>query len=412
MRYFFILLFLLLPLTLWSKVYLEIGKPEVRKTMGILVFPIKGEGPLMKAERELLLCLKDINFLVLKNTEFQGIESLDETLFDEEDYMALGIDLILSGNLTFLRERDKFVLDLKIKDTYFKKTIFETRSEGRNIYNLVHRSVDDIIEHFTGERGLFSTKFAFIGKRRGRKEVYIIDFSGRHIKRLTSDGSIKLSVRWVGRKKLIFTSYLRGQPDIFIMEIGKKPKPIFRSNAFRIGADLSPDGKKIVFTSNRDGNPEIYIFDLVSRSLKRLTRNFAIDVSPRWSPDGKYIAFVSNRSGKPQIYVMDCDGGNIRRVTYQGKYNTTPSWSPDGELIAFTGLFNGTSSICIVPSYGGEVEILGRGEAPTFSPNGKYIGFASTSRRLSIMDLKGDIIKIVTPQGIQVFSPHWSPFWF
>lgn len=414
MRRLMILIFLLvLPKVLYSKVYLEVGRPEIKKRLGVIVFPFKGDKG-GEATRIFLKCAESLGFISLKNTEFGG-ELLDESLFDKEDYLALGVDLIVSGNATWKKSGVDFFLE--VKDAFFERPVFSGIFKGKDAYEAVYRALDAFVEHFTGERGIFSTKILFVGKKRGRKDIYVVDFSGIRLERLTRDGVIKLSPRWVTKEKIIFTSYARGQPDLFFLKLGEGPRPVFKRNSFRIAGDVSPDGRFLAFTSNAPGNPEIYVMDLFSGRVKRLTRNFSIDVSPRWSPDGRFIAFVSNRAGSPQIYIMDRNGGSVKRLTYKGKYNTTPSWSPDGKFIAFTGMFQGGQRICVVDVESCEIKILSnstQGECPSFSPNGKYIAFVEKGwgRRLSIMDLSGNVVRVIPTRGLSVYSPEWSPFWF
>lgn len=400
------------PSLLLPKVYLEVGRPEIKKRLGVIVFPFKGNRG-EEATKIFLKCIESLGFISLKNGEFEG-EFLEEGLFDREDYLSLGVDLIVLGNTTW--KGGGVAFSLEVKDAFFERPVFSGIFEGKDVYEAVYRALDDFVEHFTGERGIFSTKILFVGKRKG-KDIYVVDFSGLRLKRLTRDGVIKLSPRWVTREKIIFTSYARGQPDLFFLKLGGRPRPVFKRNSFRIAGDVSPDGRFLAFTSNAPGNPEIYIMDLFNGRIKRLTRNFSIDVSPRWSPDGRFIAFVSNRAGSPQIYIMDRNGGSVRRLTYKGKYNTTPSWSPDGKFIAFTGLFQGGQRICIVDVESCGIKILSnstQGECPSFSPNGRYIAFVEKGwgRKLSIMDLSGNVVRVIPTRGLSVYSPEWSPFWF
>jgi len=46
----------------------------------------------------------------------------------------------------------------------------------------------------------------------------------------------------------------------------------------------------LLLTLSKEGNEELYILEIDTLRLKRLTKNYFIDVSPAWSPDGKKIA--------------------------------------------------------------------------------------------------------------------------
>jgi TolB protein len=76
----------------------------------------------------------------------------------------------------------------------------------------------------------------------------------------------------------------------------------------------SGDGCQIAFMSSHAGDWEIYVIDVLSGSLRRLTRSTGNDGLPTWSPDGEYIAFVSDRDGSWGVYTIPASGGRAVKV--------------------------------------------------------------------------------------------------
>ena len=116
--------------------------------------------------------------------------------------------------------------------------------------------------------------------------------------------------------------------------------------------------------------------------VRRLTRDRVADGMPAWSPDRKRIAFVRNGN----IHVMRADGTGIRRLT-RGSINLYPAWSPRGDLIAFSSTRarnGGESEIYVMKADGSQVRRLTHGPRyggstqPVFSPDGRYVVFASS----------------------------------
>ena len=80
---------------------------------------------------------------------------------------------------------------------------------------------------------------------------------------------------------------------------------------------------------------DIYVMNADGSGIRKLTHNAAYNAEPAWSPDGRKIAFRSTRNGNRDIYVMNADGSGKRNLTRNPAQDGRPSWSPDGRRIAF-----------------------------------------------------------------------------
>ena len=147
---------------------------------------------------------------------------------------------------------------------------------------------------------------------------------------------------------------------------------------------------KVVFTSGRSTDLDIWLLDISSGRLTQLTHGQYLNDHAKWSPDGKQVAFVSTREDSiPSLWIMDGDGGNQRQLT-SGVYCQQPTWSPDGERIYFAG--NGViqldMAICSYSMKTGEVALVcdypGIESAPSCSPDGETLVFATTSKHLDV----------------------------
>ncbi|TJY37790.1 DUF5050 domain-containing protein [Pontimicrobium aquaticum] len=158
-------------------------------------------------------------------------------------------------------------------------------------------------------------KIAFTSNMKGNYELYIMDSTGKNMKRLTNTDRDEYFVSFTpDSKRILFDSEKRGSADVFIMNIdGTNEKNLTRTSTSNTNPMVV--GNKIVFTSRRDGNTEIYTRNKKDGKLKRLTNNSYVDDRPVLSGDGKFIAFESNRSGNSEIYIMKTDGSRVRKLT-------------------------------------------------------------------------------------------------
>jgi TolB protein len=379
-----------------TKIYIDITSPALRR----LPVTINLKGPSRARE---------IEWIVKADLEATGLfEFVDPDIPGAE--LIADIDADISGELKVI---------LSIKDLIENKEVLKKRlsSSLKGIRPVSHSIANDIYRVATGKKGVFRTKITFLTSGRGgRKDIRIMDWDGFNARRIVSRG-LTSSHSWsADARYLLYSSERNRKWKIYILDRKmKKESILFSSRGLNIVGGTSVKGI-LAFSSSHEGSSEIYTIDYSGKNLRRLTRSYAIDVSPVFSPDGRRIAFVSDRGGTPQIYVMEADGGSPRRITFQGSYNTAPSWSPDGDHIAYTARINGKNQIVVVKFDGTDMRQLtseGNNESPSYSPDGLFIAFDSDrngKREIFIMRANGEGQKRISPSYLNAMSPRWSPY--
>jgi hypothetical protein len=76
--------------------------------------------------------------------------------------------------------------------------------------------------------------------------------------------------------------------QLWLMDIGGKPRQLTHDKFYKEDPAWSPDGKRIAYSSDKAGTEDIYVMDVATGSEKRVT-TFAdsAEVAAAWSPDGK-----------------------------------------------------------------------------------------------------------------------------
>lgn len=174
----------------------------------------------------------------------------------------------------------------------------------------VHKLSDDIIFQVAGEKGICRTKIAFVSDMTGKTELYISDYDGHNVFRMTRDEGVCLLPAWSPSGNYItYTSYRRLNPDLWWVSSSGKSRGILSFfPGLNAAASWSPDGERIALSISKDGNAEIYTVKRDGTDFKRITFNRGIDTSPSWSPNGREIVFNSDLSGH-RIYTLWIQAG-------------------------------------------------------------------------------------------------------
>lgn len=333
------------------------------------------------------------------------------TGWDSAGLAQKSVAVLASGLVTKGAAEGEIRLRMRLSDVSTREVLVEKTyvGRGRDLRRLVHRFSDDVVFQMFGERGIATTRIAFVRGKPGHKEIWTMDYDGFGAEPWTKNGGINLSPTWDRDGGLIWSSYVGGKGARLWRQVpGEKARLLLPSvGGMQISASTSALDGEVAMALSDGEQTEIWRGQPEGRPL-RLTYSNALEVSPSWSPNGWEIVFTSDRTGEPQVYAMDREGSNIRRVTWTGSYNDQPSWSPTGDRLAFARLAGGFQILTIAPDGSGE-RWIGPGEQPKWSPDGQHIVFTRAGGRSSdIWVCRADGSR---PRALTFFGDASMPSW-
>ena len=423
---FSFIIILLLPVVSFGRIEIDINSPGERRLKVAIPdfknFSPGNESPELSGQ---------MTKVISNDLELSGyFLSMDKNSFLDEDgtgitsdninfknWTLIGTELLVKGAYVCIGRN--LELNVRLYDPFMGRQIFGKRFIGKTdeYRQLMHRVGNEIILKLTGNQGIFLSKFLFTNNSTGNKEVYICDFDGYNIKRLTFDKSIALFPRWSPKGDgFAFTSFREGGPRLYYMDIASGKIKRISGTREGISASWTHDGESLDLVMRENGNADIFNVTPDGKVIKKLTKSWSDDISPSRSPDGKKIVFCSDRAGTPQIYVKDLTTDSDERLTYDFKYCTSPVWSALNK-IAFVSVTDGVHDIYTMNPDGSGLKKLtegnGNNEMPCWSPDGRYIVFSSSRSggyHLYLMNANGYNQTRITYFKGEEREPSWSPF--
>lgn len=351
-----------------------------------------------------------------------GTAPLSETApVNFADWKNRGVDALAGGSLR-LGAGGRYETRYRLQDVNKQSTLdigaFGHSSAPTQLRAAAHRIADAIYEKLTGERGIFSTRIAYVVKTTGRYELQIADADGFNAQTALASREPLISPTWSpDGTKLAYVSFEAKKPVIYVHDLAANRRWVAANfKGSNSGPGWSPDGKRLAIVLTKDGNSQLYAVNTDGSGVTRLATSSGIDTEPRYSADGQLIYFTSDRGGTPQIYAIPANGGAAQRITFEGSYNVTPRPSPDGKSLAYITQNNGRFQLAVMDLATRQTQILtdsARDESPSFAPNGRMILYATEVGGrgvLAAVSTDGKVKQKLSVQAADIREPAWSPF--
>src|SRR3989338_6890505 len=288
----------------------------------------------------------------------------------------------------------------------------------KQIRAIGHRIADLIYEKLTGDKGVFSTRIAYVNRQGKKFSLIVADSDGHNEQAVLTQNEPIMSPAWSpDGGQLAYVSFETGHAVVYVQSLYTNQRRVLADFRGSNSAPAwSPDGKQMALVLTRDGSSQIYLSRPDGSDIRRITFSGAIDTEPHFSPDGQYLLFTSDRGGSPQIYRMPAKGGPTERLTFGEGANFSPRHSPDGKNFVFAHLNNGRFHIAIQDFQTGQMSLLTEGgweKKPSFAPNGKLILFAREARDrgiLATVSSDGRVKQHMFTQSGDAREPVWGPY--
>lgn len=384
----------------------------------IAVAPFRGEA--QAPQKAAAIVQADLE----RSGQFRAVDAsgaqLDETTRpDVALWRQKAADSLVSGSMTRLAD-GRYDIRFRLWD------VVRGQDLGGQSYIVVqadlrlvaHRIADFVYEKLTGEKGIFSTRLAYVTKAGARYTLWVADADGENAQAALASPEPIISPAWSpGGGQIAYVSFESRKPVVYVHEVASgRRRLIANFRGSNSAPAWAPDGRSLAVTLSRDGNSQLYTIDANGGEPRRLMQSAGIDTEPVYSADGRSIYFVSDRGGAPQIYRVPAAGGGAERVTFTGSYNISPALSPDGNAMAYVSRVNGAFKLHVMELASGTVRAItdtSADENPSFAPNSRLIVYATQQQgRESLMTttLDGRIKARLAGQGGDIREPDWGPF--
>lgn len=418
-KIFSVLFLVLLQASAWAQFRVEVSGVGLTQ-IPVAIAAFRGEDA--SSQKISALVQADLE----RSGQFRGVDSAGSNLDDSSrpdfsSWRQKNADALLTGSVTRLAD-GRFDVRMHLWDVVRgqdlgaqSKAVFQA-----DLRVAAHEVADYVYEKLTGDKGIFSTRIAYVTKKGSSFNLWVADADGESPQSALASSEPIISPAWSPNGgQLAYVSFEARKPTIYVHEVATGKRHLVANFKGSNSAPAwSPDGKTLALTLSRDGGSQLNLLDVTvaGSQPRRIAQSSSIDTEPVFTADGKTIYFVSDRGGSPQIYRVPVTGGNPERVTFTGTYNISPALSPDGRWLAYVSRVSGAFKLHVMSLATGNATSITdtiADERPSFSPNSKMLIYATQQQgkeALMTTTLDGKIKARLAGQTGDIREPNWGPF--
>lgn len=418
-KIFSVLFLVLLQASAWAQFRVEVSGVGLTQ-IPVAIAAFRGEDA--SSQKISALVQADLE----RSGQFRSVDSAGSNLDDSSrpdfsSWRQKNADALLTGSVTRLAD-GRFDVRMHLWDVVRgqdlgaqSKAVFQA-----DLRVAAHEVADYVYEKLTGDKGIFSTRIAYVTKKGSSFNLWVADADGESPQSALASSEPIISPAWSPNGgQLAYVSFEARKPTIYVHEVATGKRHLVANFKGSNSAPAwSPDGKTLALTLSRDGGSQLNLLDVTvaGSQPRRIAQSSSIDTEPVFTADGKTIYFVSDRGGSPQIYRVPVTGGNPERVTFTGTYNISPALSPDGRWLAYVSRVSGAFKLHVMSLSSGNATAITdtiADERPSFSPNSKMLIYATQQQgkeALMTTTLDGKIKARLAGQTGDIREPNWGPF--
>jgi TolB protein len=418
-KIFFAFFLFVLQISAWAQFRVEVSGVGLTQ-IPVAIAPFRGEDA--SSQKISALVQADLE----RSGQFRGVDAtasaLDEASRpDFSSWRQKNADALLAGSVSRLAD-GRFDVRMHLWDVVRGQDLgAQSKAVVQADLRLAaHEIADYVYEKLTGDKGVFSTRIAYVTKKGSGFNLWVADADGDRPQSALASSEPIISPAWSPNgMELAYVSFEARKPTIYVHEVATgKRRLVANFKGSNSAPAWSPDGKTLALTLSRDGGSQLNLLNLSQPGSepRRVAQSSSIDTEPAFTADGRNIYFVSDRGGSPQIYRVPVTGGNPERVTFTGNYNISPALSPDGRWLAYVSRVNGAFKLHVMELGSGSAAAITdtiADERPSFSPNSKMLIYATQQQgkeALMTTTLDGKIKARLAGQTGDIREPNWGPF--
>jgi TolB protein len=383
----------------------------------VAIVPFGGESKLAQTINEVIAGdLQRTGLFRLVDSAGKSPHELAEVNYP--DWQVRGADALAIGTVA-LQTNGRIEARFRLLDVvkHIELAGQSVAANDKQVRAVGHRVADLIYEKLTGDKGVFSTRIAYVNRQGQKFRLMVADSDGYNEQTVLAQNQPIISPAWSpDGSHLAYVSFEAGHAAIYMQSLYINQRVLLANfRGSNSAPTWSPDGKQLAIVLTREGSSQIYLIRPDGSGIHRITFSGTIDTEPNFSPDGQSLLFTSDRGGSAQIYRMPVEGGAAQRMTFGEGNNYSPRYSPDGKGFVYTHFNNGKFYIAAQDFQSGQVEILSAGgweKKPSYAPNGKLILFASEARGrgiLATVSSDGRVQQHMFTQSGDAREPVWGP---